>query len=80
MSSWNGQICNEYLKLPSVNPDFIYLDAPDHLYIDGAVNGLKISNNDFMPMSSDILKIENFLTPGTIILVDGRNSNVNFLE
>lgn len=80
MSSWNGQICNEYLKLPSVNPDFIYLDAPDHLYIDGATNGLKISNNDFMPMSSDILKIENFLTPGTIILVDGRNSNVNFLK
>lgn len=80
MSLWNGCICNEYVKLPSINPDFIYLDAPDHMYIDGKVNGIKISHNDFMPMSSDILKIEHFLTPGTIILVDGRTSNANFLK
>ena len=31
-------------------------------------------------MASDILKIEYFLIPGTIILVDGRGANVNFLK
>ena len=28
-----------------------------------------------MPMSCDILKIESFLKPGTIIIIDGRTSN-----
>ena len=32
-----------------------------------------------MPMSCDILKIENFLIPGTILLSDGRAANVRFL-
>ena len=31
-------------------------------------------------MVSDILSIEFFLTPGTIILVDGRGANVEFLK
>jgi len=33
-----------------------------------------------MPMSCDILKIEHFLTPGTIILIDGRTANARFLK
>ena len=33
-----------------------------------------------MPMTSDILKIEHFLKPGTIIIVDGRASNSRFLK
>ena len=80
MCVWNGHIANEYLKLPSINPDFIYIDGPDHTYIDGEINGLKISSHDFMPMNCDILKIEHYLTPGTIILIDGRTSNANFLR
>ena len=33
-----------------------------------------------MPMSADILKYEFFLIPGTIIVIDGRGANVNFLK
>ena len=33
-----------------------------------------------MPMSCDILKFENYLTPGTIIVADGRVSNALFLK
>jgi len=33
-----------------------------------------------MPMSSDILLIEHFLIPGTMILVDGRTANARFLR
>ena len=33
-----------------------------------------------MPMSCDILKIEYFLRPGTIIVIDGRTSNYRFLK
>ena len=35
---------------------------------------------DMMPMVSDILRIEFYLTPGTIILSDGRGANVDFLK
>ena len=31
-------------------------------------------------MSCDILKIEYFLRPGTIIVIDGRTSNYRFLK
>ncbi len=33
-----------------------------------------------MPMACDILKIEYFLTPGTIIVCDGRGANSKFLK
>ena len=31
-------------------------------------------------MNSDILQFEHFLTPGTIILFDGRTANARFLK
>ena len=33
-----------------------------------------------MPMISDVLKFEHFLTPGTIIVTDGRTANARFLK
>ncbi len=77
---WNGIICNEYKKLPNINPDFIYLDGPDHKDIKGSINNISPSQNDFMPLNCDLLKIEYYLTPGTIILIDGRSANANFLK
>ena len=41
---------------------------------------MTISDYEMMPMSADILKYENFLTPGTIILSDGRTANTRFLK
>lgn len=73
------QISNEYEKLPNINPDFIYIDGPDIFKIKGKKNIVNFSQKDMMPMNSDILKIENFLTPGTIILMDGRTANARFL-
>ena len=43
------------------------------------MNNISTAHKDFMPMSCDILKIEFFLKPGTIIVVDGRTSNLRFL-
>ena len=37
------------------------------------------AHKDLVPMSCDILKIEFYLIPGTILLVDGRKANVEFL-
>lgn len=69
----------EFNELPNINPDFIYLDGPDQFKIISN-NKFNINHKDFAPMSADILKIEFFLNPGTIILVDGRGLNSNFLR
>ncbi len=80
MTTYNGLISTEYKKLPLCNPDFLYLDGPDQFKIKGDCNGISIRHLDMMPMNSDILKIEYFLVPGTMIIVDGRGANSNFLK
>ncbi len=80
MTTFNGRICTEYNKLPLCNPDFIYLDGPDQFNVRDNVNGINTGHKDLMPMICDILKIENFLTPGTIIVSDGRAANIKFLR
>lgn len=69
----------EYEVIPKINPDFIYLDAPDQFQVT-SIEKFNTNHNDLVPMSADILKIEFFLNNGTIILVDGRALNVNFLQ
>jgi hypothetical protein len=80
MTKFNDRIASEYLSMPMCNPDFIYLDGPDQFNIKGRINNLNIGHKDFMPMQCDVLKIENFLQPGTIILADGRKANTRFLK
>lgn len=79
MSEFNSLICTEYSKLPLCNPDFIYLDGPDQFNVKDNIRGITTRHDDFMPMVSDLVKIEFFLIPGTIICVDGRAANVQFL-
>ncbi len=80
MTQFNGQICTEYETLPNICPKLIYLDGPDQVIgINGEVNGISTHPLDRMPMACDILKIEPFLTPGTILIVDGRTANTSFL-
>ncbi len=80
MTTFNGRIATQYKDLPICNPDFIYLDGPEQFGIKGKVNGINLAHSDMMPMVCDILKLEYFLTPGTIIVCDGRSANVDFLK
>lgn len=80
MINYNGNIATEYDRLPLCNPDFIYIDGPGQFNVKGNVNGISTNHYDMMPMICDILKIEYFLIPGTIILVDGRSANAFFLR
>ncbi len=80
MVMWNGRIATEYEKLPLINPDFIYLDAPDQFSVNSEVNGWSTRHKDMMPMACDVLKLEHFLTPKTIIVVDGRTANARFIK
>lgn len=80
MTKFNGRFATEYKKMPIMNPDFIYLDGPDPFSVKKSINSFNIKHLELMPMSCDILKIEPFLIPGTIILIDGRTANANFLK
>jgi hypothetical protein len=80
MAEWHGRICTLYDHLPNICPDLIYLDAPEPSQAKGFVRNITTSHPDRIPMSADILAIEHFLLPGTIILVDGRTANARFLQ
>ncbi len=80
MEKFKHNIVTGYKRLPLCNPDFIYLDGPDQFEVKGNINGIHTRHKDMMPMSADILKIEYYLTPGTIIVVDGRSANAKFLK
>lgn len=70
MVEFNNHIATEFKRLPICNPDFIYLDGPDQFKVKKDINGISTKHDDLIPLSCDLLKIEYFLIPGRIILVD----------
>tara|TARA_B100000212_G_C27361815_1_gene528532 strand:+ start:1041 stop:1862 length:822 start_codon:yes stop_codon:yes gene_type:complete len=80
VSSINSRICTLFHGMPNICPDLIYLDGPDQFSPEGDIRGLSTGHPDRMPMSGDIITIEHFLTPGTLIVVDGRTANARFIK
>ncbi len=80
MDEFNSRICTTFDNFPNICPDFIYLDGPDQYAPSGDINGISTQHPDRMPMVSDLIRIEPFLLPGTIILVDGRTANARFMR
>ena len=79
MGTFQDRICTYYDPLPDISPDLIYLDGPDQYSSTGDIRGLATRHPDRMAMSADILAMEHFLQPGTLIVVDGRTANARFL-
>ena len=80
MGLFNDRICTFYSSIPNVCPDFIYLDGPDQFSPKGKIRGVSTNHPDRLPMAADILSIEHFLLPGTLIVTDGRTANARFLK
>ena len=80
MGTFNDRICTYYDVLPNICPDLIYLDAPCFFSPQGEVRGVSTNHPDRMRMAGDILAIEHFLLPGTLVVVDGRTANARFLK
>ncbi len=79
-SEFNGRICTFYENLPNVCPDLIYIDGPDQYSPLREVRGISTKHQDRMPMSADILSLEHFLQPGTLVIIDGRSANARFIK
>ena len=80
MGTFNDRACTFYKKMPNVCPDFIYLDGPDQFSVKGFIRGISTNHPDRLPMAGDILVLEHFLHPGTLIVIDGRTANARFLK
>ena len=80
VGTFADRICTFYDSIPNICPDLIYLDGPDQYSPKGDIRGISTKHPDRMPMSGDILAIEHFLNPGTLIVVDGRGANARFLR
>jgi hypothetical protein len=80
MDTFNDRACTYYQCIPNVCPDFIYLDGPDQFSVVGDVRGITTNHPDRLPMAADILVLEHFLLPGTLLVVDGRTANARFLK
>ena len=72
MTNFNSRLCTVYKKIPRISPQLIYLDGPDLYSVKNTINNFSTNFDECVPMSADILLIEPFLLPGTIIVVDGR--------
>ena len=77
----NGKPCTFYLDLPNSGFDLFYIDGPSQYAVLGKdALGFSIANPDRMPMSGDILRIEHFIQPGSLVLFDGRVANARFFK
>ena len=76
----DNQLASLHESLPNVSPNFIYLDGPSQFNVKKDINGISTRHKDMLPMVSDILKLEHFYTPGTMIVCDGRAANAKFLK
>lgn len=80
IDDFNSRPATFYSKIPNIHPDLIYIDGPSQYGIGNLDKfGFNTDTVDRMPMSGDVLRLENFLLPGTLILFDGRTSNSRFI-
>ncbi len=80
LTEFRGNYVTFYEEVPNILPDLIYLDGPSQYAAKNIINGFSINTPFRMPMSADILRLEFFLEPGTLIIVDGRGANANLLK
>lgn len=80
LTSLDGVICHKFDFIPNFAPDLVYLDGPDHNQVMGNVEGFQYDESYTQPMGSDLLMVEPFLWPETMIVIDGRTANARFLE
>ena len=79
LTSLENAICHQFDFIPNFAPDLIYLDGPDHDQVIGDVAGFEYKESFTQPMGIDLLMIEPFLWPETIVVTDGRTANARFL-
>lgn len=76
----DNRVVTFYSEIPNRPADFIYLDGPSQYANTSTIGGFSFAAPHRMPMAADLLRLEFFFEPGTLILVDGRTANARFLR
>ena len=79
-STFNGHLVSKHEKLPDVSPNFIYLDGPSPLDVEGEIHGLSFKKNNRRIISVDPILYESSAPADFFILIDRRYANANFIE
>ena len=76
---FKNNICGRYMSMPSICPDFIYIDGPSpYSYSENEDAYLNISHPDITNVTCDLLLLEAYLLPGTFVIFDGMTNNARF--
>ena len=78
--NYQGRFALRHQSLPNISPDLIYIDGPSQYSTKKSFMGFNYNNISRVPMSADMLFFEFFLEPGTLIVIDGRGANAEFLR
>ena len=80
MGTFGDRVCTYFESLPNFVADLVLLDGPDQYATETAVRGFNTGNVGLMPMAADLLAVEHFFEPGSVIVIDGRTANARFLR
>ena len=77
--NYKDHLCGCYSKLPQICPDLIYIDGPSpYSYRNSKNFFFNLSHPDTTNVTCDLLRIEHFLLPATIVIFDGMTNNARF--
>ena len=80
MGMFGDRVCTYFDTLPTFVADLVLLDGPDQYGPKNTIRGFSTGSVSLMPMAADLLAVEHFFEPGSVIVVDGRTANARFLK
>ena len=76
---FRGMVAGRYHRVPSICPDLIYIDGPSpYSYQELDEEYLSFRSPDITNITTDLLKLEPCLLPGTVVIFDGMTNNARF--
>lgn len=75
-----GRWATRYSGISDPVADFVLIDGPSQYPQKVGSDLFTIGKQHLKPMAADVLLVEHFYDPGTIIFVDGRTANARFLK
>lgn len=78
-TQYNNNICGRYKTIPSVSANLIYIDGPSpYSYKEKNFNYIDLGSPEITNITCDLLLMEPYLLPGTVVIFDGLTNNAYF--
>lgn len=78
-TQFNDNICGRYKTIPPISANLIYIDGPSpYSYNKKNLNYIDLGFPEITNITCDLLLMEPFLLPGTVVIFDGLTNNAYF--